>query len=72
MPYQADSFKASLIWGRVGAGVLSFAAFGLGIVGYTMTPEDQEAAFVLISSIIAGVGGVLAFVSKIREQKKIK
>ena len=72
MPYTPDSFKASLIWGRIGAGVLALVAFGLGIAGYTMTPEDQETAYMLVSSLIAGVAGVMAFVSKMRESKKAK
>jgi len=70
MPYSPDSFKASLIWGRIGAGVLSIVALVLGFVGYQMTPEDQASAYALVSSLIAGVAGVMAFVSKIRESKK--
>jgi len=71
MPYKPDSFKASLIWGRIGAATLSLVAFGLGTTGYVMTPEDQETAFSLISSVLAGIAGVLAIVSKIREGGKL-
>ena len=70
--YTPDSFKASLIWGRIGAGVLAIVAFVLGMIGYQMTPEDQETAYALVSSLIAGVAGVMAFVSKVRESKKAK
>lgn len=72
MSYQPDSFKASLVWGRIGAAVISLVAFVLSLFGYAMTPEDQEATAVLITSVLSGVAGVLAIISKIREAKKLK
>lgn len=72
MPYKADSFAASFIWGRVGAFVLGLAAFLLGLFGYVMTPEDVATAEQLIAGIFAGFGGVLALISKIREGRKAK
>ena len=72
MSYQPDTFKASLLWGRVGAFVLGLLAFVLGLFGYTMSPEDVAAGEVLITGLLAGVAGVLALVSKVRESKKAK
>lgn len=65
-----DTWVASAVWGRVGAAVLALAAFILGLLGYNLSAEDQEAAYGLISSVLAGIAGVLALVSKIREGKK--
>lgn len=72
MTYTPDSFKASLVWGRIGAAVLALAAFILGLFGYSFGPEDQEQAYTLISSLLAGVAGIMAVVSKVREGKKAK
>ena len=68
--YKKDKWIASMVWGRIGAAVLCLAAFFLGIFGYSVTPEDLETTEALIASILAGVGGALAIVSKIRESKK--
>lgn len=68
--YQKDSWIVSMFWGRLGAAILALVAFLLGIWGYSLSKEDQEVAFTLISSILAGVGGLLAVISKIREGKK--
>ena len=69
--YTQDSFIVSVVWGRVGAAVLALGAFILGYFGYTFAPEAQAQAFTLVSSICAGIGGILAIISKIRESKKI-
>jgi len=70
--YQKDSWIVSVFWGRLGAAILALVAFVLGILGYGFSKEDQEAAFILITPILAGVGGILALISKIREGKKVK
>jgi len=67
---KTDSWAASAIWGRVGAAILALIAFILGLFGYTLGPEDQVLAYELVSTVLAGVAGVLALVSKIRESKK--
>uniref|UniRef100_A0A6M3LEE9 Uncharacterized protein n=1 Tax=viral metagenome TaxID=1070528 RepID=A0A6M3LEE9_9ZZZZ len=72
MSYIKDPVGLSLIWGRVGAAVLALIAFGLGIWGYTLSPEDQASAAELIGSIMAGVAGLFAIISKVREGKKAK
>jgi ABC-type nickel/cobalt efflux system permease component RcnA len=72
MATQTDSFVASLIWGRVGAAVLALVAFVLGLFGYQLGLEDQSAAVEIVSSTLAGIAGVMALVSKIRETKKVK
>ncbi len=70
MPYKKDAWIGSLVWGRLGAAVLTLAAAGLGAIGYTMGPEEIATAETLITSILAGVGGMLAIISKVRESKK--
>lgn len=70
--YQKDSWIVSAIWGRIGAAIIALVAFALGTVGYVVTPDDQEAAYTLVAGILAGIAGVLALVSKIRESKKVE
>jgi len=72
MSYKKDPWIVSVVWGRIGAAVLALLAFVLGIFGYSMGMEDVGSANQLITAIIAGVGGILALISKIRETKKIK
>jgi len=72
MSYEKDSWIVSTVWGRIGAGVLALGAFVLGIFGYTLSPEDQQTSLALITALIAGVGGMLAIISKVRESKKVK
>lgn len=69
---KTDSWAASLVWGRVGAAVLALLAFVLGLLGYTLSADDQQNLNELIMAVIAGTGGILALVSKIRESKKTK
>jgi len=72
MASEKDSLGASLIWGRIGAAVLAGIALLLGIFGYTFSPEDQASTTTLIAGLIAGIGGVMALISKIRESGKVK
>jgi uncharacterized protein YbgA (DUF1722 family) len=65
-----DSWIASAIWGRVGAAILALASFVLGYFGYTLAAEDQAAAYDLISAFLAGMAGLMALLSKVRETKK--
>jgi uncharacterized membrane protein len=68
----ADSWKVSLVWGRVGAAVMAIVAMLLGFFGYQMGAEEQSQVVELGTSILAGLAGVLALVSKIREGIKAK
>ncbi len=70
MPYKADSFKASLVWGRIGAAVMALLAFILGFFGFTLAPDDQASLVDLGAAFLAGIAGVMAIVSKLREKKK--
>uniref|UniRef100_A0A6H2A121 Uncharacterized protein n=2 Tax=viral metagenome TaxID=1070528 RepID=A0A6H2A121_9ZZZZ len=70
--YQKDSWIVSVFWGRLGAAILGLLAFVLGLWGYSLTKEDQDSAFVLITTIITGVGAFLALISKLRESKKVR
>lgn len=72
MDYIKDPVALSLFWGRIGAAVLSVAAFGLGILGYTLTAEDQASLGSVIQTVLGGVATVLIIVSKVRESKKAK
>ena len=69
--YEKDSWTVSLIWGRIGAAVLGLAAFVLSYLGYNVAVEDTQATYELVAGILAGVGGILAIISKVRENKKI-
>jgi len=64
-----DSWIASLVWGRIGAAVLVLVAAGLNLFGYSVSPEETTAAYELIAGILAGVGGILTLISKIRERR---
>ena len=72
MAYTKDPWIVSALWGRIGAAVLALLAFVLGIFGYSMGPEDVSTATKLITALFAGIGGLLALISKIRETKKVK
>lgn len=69
MSYQKDPWYVA-VWGRLGASVLALTAFALGIRGYTVGPEEIATVETLITSLLAGVAGVLAIISKVRESKK--
>jgi len=62
-----DSFKASAIWGRVGASILCIIALALGFFGYQMEATEQAAMVEAVGLILTGLAAILAFVSKIRE-----
>jgi len=64
-----DSWIASLVWGRIGAAVLVLVAAGLSLFGYQVSPEETNMAYELVAGILAGIGGILALVSKIRERR---
>jgi len=64
-----DSWVASLVWGRIGAAVLVLVAAGLNLFGYQVSPEETTAAYELVAGILAGIGGILVLVSKIRERR---
>jgi ABC-type nickel/cobalt efflux system permease component RcnA len=64
-----DSWIASLVWGRIGAAVLVLIAAGLSLFGYSISPEETNMAYELIAGILAGIGGIMALVSKIRERR---
>jgi ABC-type nickel/cobalt efflux system permease component RcnA len=69
---KTDSFAASLIWGRIGAAILALMAFGLTMLGVDFSAADQATVFEIVSGILAGIAGVLAIISKLREQRRQK
>lgn len=70
MSDKPDSFQASLIWGRIGAAVPCLTAFVLSTFGIDFTPGDQVEANETITGILAGVAGIMALISKLREKKR--
>jgi hypothetical protein len=67
---KSDSWIGSLLWGRVGGALLVFIAFGLSLIGIEFSTEEQSQAFDAVQMAMAGVGVIMAFVSKWRETKK--
>jgi hypothetical protein len=70
MDKKPDSFAASLIWGRIGAAVLCLAAVALSALGVDFSADEQSNVNELVGGILAGIAGLLAIVSKLRESKK--
>jgi hypothetical protein len=70
MDRKPDGFIASLVWGRIGAAVLCMAAFVLSAIGVDFGVEEQANVNELVGGILAGIAGLLAIVSKLRESKK--
>ena len=71
MPYRQDPWLVSLLGGRLGSAILAFVAAGVGGLRYTLGPEDIEMLGTLITTILSGIGGILALVSKLRERRKV-
>ena len=65
--YESDPLHKSK---RTIGAVLALLAAVLGLLGYSVSEADQEVAYTLISGVLAGVGGLLALISKIREGRK--
>jgi uncharacterized membrane protein YjfL (UPF0719 family) len=70
MKQNTDGFIASLIWGRIGVAVLCLVAFVLATFGVDFGMEDQASVNETVAGILAGVAGLLAIFSKIKEQIK--
>lgn len=70
MSDKPDSFQASLIWGRIGAAMLCLTAFVLSTFGIDFTPGEQAGANETITGILAGLAGIMALISKLREKKR--
>jgi len=60
-----DTWKASLIYGRVGA-----AAWTLLAVVFGLSTDQAQAGNEAVTAILGGIGVILAIVSKVREAKK--
>jgi len=65
-----DSLIQSLFKGRLLASVLAIGASIAGLYGYSISPEELQNFEVLITSVITGVAGIIAALSKFRESKK--
>lgn len=67
---KADSWKGSLLWGRLGGSVLVLIAFTLQSIGLEFDADAQQAVYDSITGIFAAIGVILPVVSKIREQMR--
>ncbi len=70
MPYRKDPLWLSTIWGRVGSFVLSVLGVILMLFGVPFTDADMGELDKNIGALMAGAGGLLAFISKYREKRK--
>jgi len=69
---KTDSMTASLIWGRNGAAVLCLVSFLLQMFGIEFGEGDQAMVNEKVGGILAALAGIMALISKWREQKKVK
>ena len=65
--YQPDPWLKSK---RTIGAVLALLAAVLGLLGYSVSPEDVDTAYVVIMGILSGAGGLMALISKIMEGRK--
>ncbi len=72
MPYRKDPLWLSTVWGRVGASVLALLGALLMLFGVPFTEADQQEIYNSVGAIMAGAGGLLAFISKYREKQKLE
>lgn len=56
------------IWG----GVITLLSVILTVLGYQLTPEDQELIVASITAVMGGIGGLLAIWGRVRASKPIK
>lgn len=67
-----DTWVGSLIWGRVGGGILALSGAILGAYGFEFGAEDQEALYTIVSGSLSSIGAIMAIISKMREQRRGK
>ncbi|MEW5725250.1 MAG: hypothetical protein AB1896_19205 [Thermodesulfobacteriota bacterium] len=60
-------WKSKRFWGGV-VGLLGFVA---GLLGYSFSEADQETVLTLVIGLVSAGSGLLAFVSKKMESKKL-
>jgi uncharacterized membrane protein YidH (DUF202 family) len=68
----SDTWIGSLLWGRVGAAILTLAAVVLAGFGIEFGADTQSEVYGAISAVLAGIGAVMAVVSKLREKHREK
>lgn len=68
----SDTWIGSMLWGRIGAAILTLAAVILAGFGIEFSSDDQSAFYAAISGILASVGAIMAIVSKFRQKKREK
>ncbi|WP_054030984.1 hypothetical protein [Desulfatitalea tepidiphila] len=71
-PQKTDPWIGSVLWGRIGGTALVLTAFILQGRGIEFGPDDQQAAFGAVESVLAAAGVLMAIVSKYRQKAKAK
>ena len=66
-----DDFKSLLASKTFWGGVIALLAGVLGIFGYTLSADDQQALIDLGVGIAASIGGVIAIWGRVKASKKI-
>lgn len=60
-------WASKTIWG----GIVAAAAAVLGILGVTVSPEDQAQLVDTITLVAAGIGGVVAIIGRLTAKQQI-
>ncbi|WP_201353807.1 hypothetical protein [Hydrogenimonas urashimensis] len=68
MTYEKPWYQSKGVWG----GIVSILAIVLGVFGYTVSPEDQQAIVVALTSVGATVGSVVAIYGRIKATKRVR
>ncbi len=66
-----DGMKSFLTSKTVWGGLLAVASALIGLFGYTMTAADTAEAMGAVTSITAGIGGVIAVYGRVVATKRI-
>lgn len=61
-------YQSKGIWGAL----ITVIAVIAGGFGYSISPEEQESLVVMITSIVSGIGGLIAFVGRKKAEAKIE
>lgn len=66
-----EGVKSALTSKAVWGGIIAVGAGLAGLIGYQIAPTDQANLVDLLTSIAAGIGGVVAIVGRIVATKRI-
>lgn len=69
---KVDTYKVSLVWGRIGATVCGLLAMTLSLFDIKLTADEQAGLTDAVTGVLAGMSGILAFISKLRETYRMR